>query len=236
MHMNRITRTAAYFLCFLPIVVLAGLSWKIPGSSVEQFAAWLLFCMAAFFAAALIHEIGHLAAAFVFGWKLNAISVFPLVYDFADRKLRLEFRFSDGGYVSADVADGVVSNSRRVAIYAAAGPFANLIFGIPALVVASFSSTEAGQAICGSLGVTSLVLGLVNALPFQEDSGGWSDGAVMMSPVERIRKSVPPSSEFELRRTRASAINKKVFSWQTLGVVLLLIVLIVFTRSFIGPG
>lgn len=130
----------------------------------------------------LLHELGHAVAGLALGMKLRAFVVGPFQWRMFEGRWGFKFRpagfFSAGGATALVPTDPRQPASDRVCMIAA-GPFISLASGVLALC-AAFTAPgqpwEPAWFLLACLGTASVLVGLLNLVPFQTKSN-YSDGA-----------------------------------------------------------
>lgn len=169
-----------FVVCFnwwVPWAKSQGLAWG--GNGVSLYAQAVL----ADLAVVLLHELGHTLTGLALGMKLRAFIVGPFQWQFHDGKWGFKFRpaafFSSGG------TTGLVPSNPRQPVaeeicMIAAGPFASLTTGILTLCAALTApgrSWESASLFLALVATLSLMVGVLNLVPFQTTSASYSDGA-----------------------------------------------------------
>ncbi|MCC6921259.1 MAG: M50 family metallopeptidase [Alphaproteobacteria bacterium] len=131
-------------------------------------AAWL---------AVLVHELGHAIGGVISGWRVEAIAVWPFVVRIRPFRVQTYFRGASaefGGFVR-----GVPPDARpRYAdfLFNAGGIITNIV----AWLIARDWALDHPHLLSGSLaavfGFVNVWVAIGNAIPFELDSGGASDG------------------------------------------------------------
>lgn len=156
----------------------------------------LLLFFSAFILCIAVHEMGHLVAGWALGFRFSFVSVGPFSLRLEHGMLKVRFHrdMPALGYAGMHL-DGVRRMRRRMLIYIAAGPTANLL-SIPVTVLLvnhafprlgnSWVATPAAE-----FAVLSLFFGAVSLVPFGR--GSFSDGAriaMLLGSRERTRRWV----------------------------------------------
>lgn len=138
----------------------------------------------------LIHELGHLTAGWCLGFRFRSIAVGPLAIHLEHGKLRLRFRLpsitSSSGYAGMDV-DTVLRLRRRLMLYIAAGPFANLI----TVPIALLFTNHRFSSFAGLLAIVSVLMSVFNLLPLPVSPASFTDGfrlATLLKDRTRTRR------------------------------------------------
>jgi tryptophan-rich sensory protein len=149
-------------------------------STQSQTNLTLLSYLAILTLAVTIHELGHLAAGWLVGFRFSLISIRPLSLrvEYGQLKFRLQRDSSSLGYAGMRI--GSVRRMRlRFLIFIAAGPAANLLSGplSPLLVRYIFPSllTTWVAPFAAGFAALSLLIGAMSLVPFGSNSR--SDGA-----------------------------------------------------------
>jgi hypothetical protein len=127
-----------------------------------------------------VHELGHIAAGWLVGFRFRFISIGPLSLGLEHGMVRVRIRLERGalGYAGIRV-DRVLRLRRRLLIFIAAGPAANLL-SIPSTVfVVNYAFPRLGDTWLATLAVefvvVSLLLAIIGLVPF--GSSPRTDGA-----------------------------------------------------------
>lgn len=121
-----------------------------------------------------VHELGHAVAARLVGWRIIVFAARPIAVQFPNRDIGFMKRSYEpgvGGWVGSVPPNAKLDTSGRNAAFTAAGPTANIIFGLLILALAdpigaSFAiSNVRSDVICALVGYHSILLGLVNLVP-----------------------------------------------------------------------
>lgn len=143
----------------------------------------LLLWFGTFFAAIIIHELGHLLSGLIVGFRFQAISIGLIWFGYEYGKLRFRIRrvASISGAASVTI-DRVRRVRRRFLFFVVGGPAANLMTGsVAALLMAKFGSQNSIRIVFLSLfAFVSILLSLVNVVPFRAGAF-WSDGARILA-------------------------------------------------------
>lgn len=170
----------AFLVCFnrwVPWAKSHGLAWSGNGVS--------LYVQAVFadLAVVLLHELGHTFTGLALGMKLRAFIVGPFQWQVHDG--RWGFKFHPAAFFSSGGTTGLVPSDPRQPVaeeicMIAAGPFASLATGILALCAALTApgrSWEPVSLFLALVATLSLLVGVLNLVPFQTASATYSDGA-----------------------------------------------------------
>ncbi len=150
--------------------------------------------IAAFILAITIHELGHLVAGWAVGFHFSFVYIgpFSLRLEHGALKIRIRREMPALGYAGMH-ADRVRRLRRRMLIYIAAGPAANLMSVPLTMLLVNTAFPGLGEtwpgSLAGQFGVLSLLLGVINLIPF--GSRPISDGAriaMLLSSRERARR------------------------------------------------
>lgn len=180
--------------------VLVGLNIvKVVGeqaSGDSNIALGILIFFAALSLAILIHELGHLTAGWLLGFRFSQISVGPIQLHLQHGKLRVSFlrELTALGFAGMHV-DTVIRLRRRFLVYAAAGPAANLI----TIPIATFFANHTHFAVrhpssisfAAQLSMISLLLSIVSLLPLPLGPTSFTDGfriATLLKDRQRTRR------------------------------------------------
>ena len=160
--------------------------------------SWLGLVPLAAVLATLIHACGQAVFAWCLQMRLLAFKAGP--FQWTRREEKWSFTFHPAGLVTVGAAAGAVpANPNQTRweelLVLAAGPAANLLFGLPALWAvlhdrwASYQHTWEFIAFTGSF---SIIAAIVNLVPLKAEDGASSDGARTVqiltdSPVEDLR-------------------------------------------------
>jgi hypothetical protein len=122
-----------------------------------------------------VHELGHLAAGWSVGFHFSHISVGPFALTIQYGRLKAQFRRGLGalGYAGMHI-DKVSSLRRRLLFYAAAGPAANLVSGMIAVLFIHFapppSRTTWVAPMAAGFSVLSFVIGGLSLVALRIDA------------------------------------------------------------------
>ena len=188
--------TVAGFTCG----VLFGFNMvKIVGeqaSGSSNTAIGILLFIGALSLAVLIHELGHLTAGWLLGFRFSRISVGPFALHLEHGKMRVSFlrELTALGYEGMHV-DSVTRLRRRFLLYAAAGSAANLITVPFAVLFANhtwFAATHPSSlSFAAQLTMISIVLSVVSLLPLPLGTTSFTDGfriATLLKDRDRTRQ------------------------------------------------
>jgi hypothetical protein len=154
-------------------------SWlpvKIQGASVWWFVPLLPL---AFFAVIVVHELGHLVAAQLAGFRFRALTLGPLslLNTPAGFRVRVNWQIMSligGQQISTPPQDG--ASDARYMLYLAGGVLANFVTAaLGAWGLASIESAPLAMFLLLFV-VLSVLLGAINALPFHTEGGIATDG------------------------------------------------------------
>lgn len=156
---------------------------------------WACICLPpALLLALFLHEAGHLAAAWLVGWRPRFFVVGPLVVRWEGRRIRVDWQWQSrifGGLVMATPPESGPATG-PVAILVAGGPLFTLLFGAVAGVACYASLPAQGAAFwrlfTGLFAGASLVVAMAALIPYST-SGMASDGLRLL----RLRRGGPPA-------------------------------------------
>jgi len=185
----------------LSIGFVLGLLWaliviKVVGGQFENLFPGLgvLLLVFAIFLAITVHEIGHLTAGWVVGFRFSVIRIGPFSLNLEHGRLRVRIRreMPALGYAGMHI-DNVRRLHRRMLIYIAAGPIANLL-SVPATVLlVNYAFPRLGKSWvavpAAEFALISLMFTMLSLVPIQ--SGLLSDGArieMLLCSRERSRR------------------------------------------------
>jgi Zn-dependent protease len=158
-----------------------------PGEALLVFIAALGFSVT-------IHEFGHLLAGWIIGFRFSFVSVGPFWLRLEHGILKVRFRreMPALGYAGMHV-NGARKLRRRLLIYIAAGPAANLFSALLILLARRAPSLthDFGSSVAVDVGIISIVLFVLSLLPLGSSSS--SDGsriAMLLSSRERSRRFI----------------------------------------------
>lgn len=120
--------------------------------------------------AVIVHELGHLLAGWVVGFRFSSITIGPvsLRKEYGSLKIRLRRALPTGGYAGMHV-DHVRRLRRRLLVFTVAGPAANLLSAAAIAVFLAYVNPTAGW-LSLSLDIflrISVIIGLANFMPFR---------------------------------------------------------------------
>ena len=164
-------------VAFLPLVIAGSQAASKPYSLFTV----PLFLIVAAVAAVGVHELGHVLAGWLVGFRCMVIAIGPLSFDVTDHKM--QFGSIQGMPVSGFAVmkiDRISRLRRRFLFVSAGGPAVNLISvaAVPLLIKFVFPGVEnswAGQLAVFFV-VISLILALANCFPLRR-RGFYTDGA-----------------------------------------------------------
>jgi hypothetical protein len=156
----------------VPFAMLLIQSWN-SARDLRNPAADFVFMsyLLSFVLTVVIHEVGHLLAGWIVGFRFSYISVGPLSLkvEYGRLKLRLQRAMPAAGYAGMHL-DRVRRLRRRLLFFAAAGPLANLLSAAGAAILLDYFLSASKSWLYFPtqvfLGI-SLIIGLVNLVPFR---------------------------------------------------------------------
>ena len=136
-----------------------------------------------------VHEAGHLVAGWAAGFHFHSVQIGPLLLEDEYGVVRAHFSLDMMylGYAGMH-ANSVRKLRRRLLIYTAGGPGANLLSVIVVIVVAHLMppSDSALATAAGQFGAISLVLAMISLVPVATNDGG-SIEMLLCSPLSARR-------------------------------------------------
>lgn len=165
----------------VPVVIAATWLFRhMPGVPIRKVGEPFMVFLGYMWLMIALHELGHAIGAWHMGYRFMELSVTPLVLRRFEGRWRLGLHWTLGGhYMGYPVGDQDLT--RRYVWMVAAGPLANLAV----FLVCWLALATAGQALPNGpfvfvrgLMEVSLVMGVINALPFQV-KGIRTDGAYL---------------------------------------------------------
>jgi hypothetical protein len=127
--------------------------------------------------AIILHELGHVFAGLVVGFKFKAIQTGPIFISRENRKFKVRFLYSSGGLTFMHIPS-LRRLHKKLSAYIASGPTVNLLtifLCIECLTLTSLALTlRMGITV---LMITSMFAFLGSILPMRYRSGLFSDGA-----------------------------------------------------------
>jgi Zn-dependent protease len=157
-----------------------------------------------------IHELGHVAAAKMAGWRVRSITIGPLSYSLEKRRFavvkRDAFRLISG-FVTAIPPVDARRKSRGAILFVLGGCIANFVlatmtFPFTGQLQNNWDSNTVGFALLGSLSIVSVTMGIANLIPFAGFKGVRSDGLRLF---EIATQKVWPTKAPAQRRKRRPA-------------------------------
>lgn len=150
----------------------------------DRFALFLVGVPVLIFLLVLIHELGHLAGGRLAGFRAYLLLVGPLRVERVRERwtVGLNPRIATWGGLAASAPDDAHNLRGRMALYAAAGPGANLLTGtavLAALVVAAGTLPPVIHAWMMAFTLGSLILGVLTLIPGQA-AGMYTDGGRLL--------------------------------------------------------
>jgi len=132
----------------------------------------------------VLHEVGHAIAGLATGYKPVAFGLGPLRFERGGDGWFLRWGgWLDGvgGFAFMLPPAEVRPSPRREALYVLGGPLANLITGVPVLLLASTAPPGPWTVLGLGFGAAGLVIGVFNLLPLKAGTGAWLlDGAQLV--------------------------------------------------------
>lgn len=161
----------------------------IPLTYTKTYLPFLCFIAVALLIVA-VHELGHALTGVALGMELYSFCVGP--FRWRRRGGRWQFCFRPAGFIAMGGATGVdpvrINDPSRDTLYVlAAGPLANLLTGVTALVIAGSADADSSWQMGGMLalfGVFSLTGFASNLIPFRTGTC-YSDGAQICQLLAR---------------------------------------------------
>jgi len=162
------------------------------------------------FACIVVHELGHVAAAKMAGWRIRSITIGPLSYSPEKRRFAIvkrdAFRLISGFVTAVPPADGR-RGSRSAVFFLLGGCIANFIlaamtFPFIGQLRDNWSSSTVWLALLASLSIVSVTMGIANLVPFGGFRGVRSDGLRLF---EIVAQKVWPTKAPLQRRKRKPA-------------------------------
>ena len=159
-------------------------------------AIGILLFIVALSVAVLIHELGHLTAGLLLGFRFSRISVGPFAVHLEHGRMRISFlrELTALGYTGMH-ADTVIRLRHRFLVYAIAGPAANLITVPFAALFANhtwFAATHPSSlSFTAQLSMISILLSAVSLLPLPMGATTFTDGfriATLLKGSRRTRR------------------------------------------------
>ncbi len=151
-----------------------------------------------------VHEIGHLIAGWAAGFHFNSLQIGPLFLeeDYGALRARLSLDMMYLGH-SGMYAGSVRKLRRRLSIYIAGGPSANLLSFITIVLISHLLpvSDSSAATAAGEFGVISLILTLISVLPI-----GGSDGRL----IEMLWRSPAAARRFMSTVALGSQFNRGI--------------------------
>jgi hypothetical protein len=118
----------------------------------------------------VVHELGHLLAGWMVGFRFNSITIGPIsIYlEYGRLKVRVRRSLPAGGSAGMHV-DRVFRLRRRLLIFTAGGPLANLLSGAVTLLFLSYVPMTGTwfSTLADLFWMISVILGVGNLLPFR---------------------------------------------------------------------
>ena len=150
----------------------------------NRFALFLAGVPALVFLLVLLHELGHLAGGRLAGFRAYLLLVGPLRVERVRERwtVGLNLRIATWGGLAASAPDDARNLRGRMALYAVAGPGANLLTGTA--VLATLVAAEGGlppvlHAWMMAFTLGSLILGVLTLIPGQA-AGMYTDGGRLL--------------------------------------------------------
>ncbi|HEX4340933.1 MAG TPA: hypothetical protein VH062_33725 [Polyangiaceae bacterium] len=141
-----------------------------------------------------VHELGHLVAAAIGGWRWDVFKVGPLLLSretgVCKVTLRGGRRFAAAGLVLTRPVSAATDTRGRHLLMLSGGPAASAVFAFAAATASRAVSAPLGQVALGVTAVFSAIVCVTTLLPFVS-SGNPSDGASILALV-RERTAARP--------------------------------------------
>jgi peptidase M50-like protein len=175
----------------------------------------VLFMIVPFVCLAL-HELGHLFAGRVVGFRFTSIQIGPLQFsrDYGGGRFRLQRQTPDGGEVDM-ILDRVRRLRKRLAFHVAAGPLANLAsFLLAELLLRTPWGAEAPPLVRGTtqlFAFWSIFCFAGTIFPYLGRSGQFSDGARLLHLATSRAKSKRWWSLLALGFQQSSGVSMKLW-------------------------
>ena len=166
----------------------------IDASVPENSLAFLVFYLGASLMILTSHELAHVVAGRIVGFHFETVRVgpFALVKSAKGLKFKLQGRHGLDGMAAMRI-DRLGRLRRRLGIYIAAGPVANVL-AVPCVWL--FFVSQALDKWQHSVGkfllfwaALSVVIAIVNLIPYQRENGMFTDGARLLSLVRSGAKA-----------------------------------------------
>ncbi len=191
---RRFLRPAITFIAvaiFLPTFFGAAQAF-VPRGVLRPLVVIALFVCEAW-PALFIHELGHAVGALLVGWRVHVFSVVPFAFQVKSKRFISPKRFTTGdlgGFVLATPPMG--GDWRRGEKgFIIGGIAANLLSSLIAFALVFSNALEPRpEAIAWSFGVLSLVVALMNLVPFWGPDTLRSDGAQLLDSMRGRRDPV----------------------------------------------
>jgi|SRR6266850_1086333 len=156
------------------------------GAGPQSPLVFFLLYFLTFFLILSIHELGHVAAGLAVGFHFKRISIGPLTLAKFPQGLKFTVqRISNLDGIAAMGIPQLRKPSRRLAVYIAAGPLANILSGfcIWLFLTSQFSSglQHAFRQFLWFFATISIFIAVVNLLPYRRRNGMFTDGARLLS-------------------------------------------------------
>jgi hypothetical protein len=159
-----------------------------PDTSIGKYVTMIGIVVMAFFVLA-VHELGHLIAGLMNGFKFELFVVGPLGIKRADDKLKIYLNTNLGYYggVSAtSPVDDSDDNCKKFARVLLAGPIASVLFAIACFVIAYFAGKPIGLVFYTG-GITSVAIFFATTIP--------SKSGFFFTDRKRYQRLVNPGKE-----------------------------------------
>jgi hypothetical protein len=147
----------------------------------------------AIFLGVVTHELGHLSAGWIVKLRFDSFAVGPISLHLEYGKLTIRLRRSlpAGGYAGMRV-DRVRKLRRRLLIFVAGGPIANLLLAMATALFLTYAPPKSNglAALLDMFWMMSAILGMINLVPFRTGLL-FSDGArilILLSSVPKSRR------------------------------------------------
>jgi Zn-dependent protease len=155
-----------------------------------------------------IHELGHVAAAKMVGWRIRSFTIGPISYVPEKRRFVVVKRDAFtliSGFVTATPPADARRGSRDDIFFLLGGCIANFVLAAMTIPFVgqlrdNWDSSTVGFALLGSLSIVSATMGIANLIPFAGFKGVRSDGLRL---VEITTQTFWPTSTQRRKRRPA---------------------------------
>lgn len=191
--LNFLLRTLASIILLVPSLLVSRAAQSLVDSN--YFLLFIPLLIGEFFVTIFCHELGHAAAARLFGWRIDLFAVTPIAYRVKTGRFEFWSRFgADFGGLVVCQPDPATATPARLGFLSFAGPLASFVLAALLLAASAISPWAFGRTVLGSTGAVSFFFGLGNLIPFRTRKGFRSDGMGVIQALLGKRARKKPSA------------------------------------------